>query len=219
MAHILKSLMLVLKNLSKLTEVDASGEVACVSRCCCIPAQALRAQGSFVGLSPGGAALPQRDCLLQSVPDFSIQCSRIIATGPFSVQAAYFPSEAPLACTWWACGASAWPHQCFPCFGACRWLEGNFWISAHQWAAEKEEQAHGLLLEQQHLMRVNDNLWSLLAFYFFIFFYQHFEKAAVVLLSHRTLLKPSGSIHLVLASWIFHITVTFSSCSMLLNVF
>lgn len=135
-----------------------------------VPAQSLRAQGGFVGLSPGGAALPQRDCLLQSLPDFFIQCSRIIATGLFSVRATYFPSEAPLACTWGACGASAWPHQCFPCFGACRWLEGNFWISAHQWVAEKEEQAHGLLLEQQHLMRVSANLWPLLAFYFFFIF-------------------------------------------------
>lgn len=32
MAHILKILMLVLKNLLKLSEVDPSGEVACVSR-------------------------------------------------------------------------------------------------------------------------------------------------------------------------------------------
>lgn len=59
------------------------------------PGPSFRAQWDFVSQFSWGLALPQRNCLQQSFPDFCIPYSIIYSWTLFHVT--YFPSEAPLA--------------------------------------------------------------------------------------------------------------------------
>lgn len=147
MAYILKSLILLLQNLSKTAEAYTSGEVTCPSQSTAMSLLHHLGHNGTLWASPqedqpcpGGAAWYKASQISASHTQRNLQLD------PLLCKTFIFPLRLLQQHTWGVRGASAQPPHCFPCFGACRRVGRQLlnFSQLHQWATEREEQTPAL---------------------------------------------------------------------------